>query len=144
MLVLVAIGLTNGKYLNIKITSSRILEHQKKDKSPEVSILVGFKKIIKNPAFLRMCFSITTLYFVVAAVQFWYSDYAITVMSQPKETVFALFSVVSITGPLIGVIVGGQVATRMGGYNHPNTIYLLAVLSIFAVTCSVPAAYIPP
>ena len=54
-----------------------------------------------------MCSAITSLYFVVTGIQFWFSDYMITEIGVEKQKVFAWFGIVSITGPILGVFIGG-------------------------------------
>ena len=106
-------------------------------------LLTGVKLVVRNLAFLRLCWAVTVLYFVVTGIQFWYSDFAITVMKIKREIVFTVFGVVSVSGPVLGVVFGGFVSGKIGGYNHPHSIYLTAAVSLFAVACSAPAAFIP-
>jgi hypothetical protein len=101
------------------------------------------KLVMKSFAFLRMAFSITFLYFVVTCIQFWFSDYMISVMEQPKEIVFTIFGVVSITGPVFGVILGGIISSKLGGYNTKNSLYVTALLSAFACACALPISFLP-
>jgi len=35
----------------------------------------------------------------------------------PEEIVFISFGIISITGPVLGVVVGGNITTKLGGYN---------------------------
>lgn len=143
LLVVAACVSTPGQYVNLRTTHPRILEHQHKAKEEAVPILTGFKMILRNPGFLRMCFAVTVLYYVVTGIQFWYSDFAITVMKVKREIVFTVFGVVSISGPVLGVVFGGFVAGKIGGYNHPHSLYLTAAVASFAVVCAAPAAFIP-
>ena len=64
-------------------------------------------------------------------------------MKQPKETVFTCFTVVSLTGPVAGVIIGGIVSSKTGGYNNPKTSYLAAFIAVVAVSCAIPCAFVP-
>ena len=90
-----------------------------------------------------MCWAVTMLYYVVTGIQFWYSDYAITVMEVKREIVFTIFGIVSVTGPIIGVIFGGYISGKFGGYNHPTCQQVTAAVSVLAVICSTPAGFIP-
>lgn len=102
----------------------------------------GLCKVIQNPGFLRMSMSVTILYFVLTIIQFWGSDFLITVMKLEKEMVFGLFGFVSISGPVFGVIFGGYVSSKLGGYNNPKTLYCTAIISIFAIIVSIPIPYL--
>ena len=63
-------------------------------------------------------------------------------MNMEKETVFGIFTVVSISGPVLGVVFGGWLSSRLGGYNSPKSLYFMACLSVFSVFVSVPIPYL--
>ena len=98
--------------------------------------------VITNCSFLRMCLAVTILYFVVTGIQFWFSDFLITVMNMKKEVVFSIFTLVSISGPVIGVIFGGWLSSKLGGYNNPKSLYFMAGVSVFSIFVSVPIPYL--
>jgi len=60
--------------------------------------------------------SITTLYFVVTGIQFWISDYMRNMFQVETNQVFIAFAIISITGPTSGVILGGIILDKIGGY----------------------------
>lgn len=63
-------------------------------------------------------------------------------MELEKEVVFTIFAFVSISGPVVGVMVGGWISSKLGGYNNPKSIYLNAAISIFSIIVSVPIPYL--
>ena len=63
-------------------------------------------------------------------------------MKAKPETVFITFAIVSITGPVLGVIVGGNVTTALGGYNSKKALYLSVAVSIFSCCSAIPIAFI--
>lgn len=63
------------------------------------------------------------MYFVVTGIQFWFSDYMITEMGVDKSVVFTWFGIVSITGPILGVFLGGKLTTALGGYTSLCNLY---------------------
>ena len=86
--------------------------------------------------------ALTFLYFIITGIQFWVSDYLITVLKVEKETVFTTFAVVSITGPVLGVVIGGNVTTALGGYNSEKALYLSIIISLMCVLTAAPVAFI--
>ena len=128
--------------VNLRKTTPKILEHQKKTKIDEVSLREGMWKVVTNCGFLRMCISVTLLYFVVTGIQFWFSDFLITVMNMKKEVVFSVFTLVSISGPVVGVVFGGWLSSRLGGYNNAKSLYFMAAISVFSIFVSVPIPYL--
>ena len=67
----------------------------------------GLKDVIGNFNFIRMSAALTVLYFVLTGIQFWFSDYLITVIKINKSIVFDEFAIVSVTGTVFGVLAGG-------------------------------------
>lgn len=101
-------------------------------------------QVIKNFSFLRMCFSVTFLYYVVTVIQFWFTDYLITVMHMEAGYVFMTFGLVSVTGPVMGVIFGGIVSTKLGGYNNTKSLYVTAILAFTSCLVAMPIPFMPP
>ena len=66
----------------------------------------------------------------------------ITVLKQDEEIVFPTFAVISITGPVLGVVVGGNVTAALGGYNSPKSLKLMCLVSFFAIGSSIPVAFL--
>lgn len=85
--------------------------------------------------------SVTCLYFVVTGIQFWFSDYMITEMGIDKQVVFTWFGIVSITGPILGVFVGGQITTALGGYKSLHNLYSVLIMSIFSILFALPIPF---
>lgn len=61
-------------------------------------------------------------------------------MEIPETTVFTCFGIVTITGPVLGVVIGGNITTKLGGYNSKKSLYLSCIL---AISCLLFAAPIP-
>ena len=69
-----------------------------------------------------LCLALTFLYFIITGIQYWVSDYLITELKVEQEVVFVTFSIISITGPVLGVVIGGNVTTFLGGYNSKKSL----------------------
>lgn len=50
------------------------------------------------------------------------SDYWITELKVDPQTVFICFGLISTTGPVVGVVVGGNITTYLGGYNAKKSL----------------------
>jgi sugar phosphate permease len=75
------------------------------------------KNLARNPTFIGTLISMTNLYFVVTGMQYWSTYYIINVLKIKPSEVYIAYSGVSITGPVIGVILGGYITTKVfGGY----------------------------
>ena len=63
------------------------------------------------------------LYFISTALTFWTTDYLTNVMNFDKDNVYRAFILITITGPLLGVIYGGIVVQKLfGGYEQRHSI----------------------
>jgi hypothetical protein len=63
--------------------------------------------------------SLTAIYLVTTGVQFWITDYFNIVIGVSRQTASISFAVIAITGPVFGVMIGGYIFTKLGGYNTP-------------------------
>lgn len=76
---------------------------------------------------------VTCMLFISTAITFWGTDYFEYVMKFPKEQVFTAFLVICITGPILGVVIGGIIVQKMGGYEQKHSIlYCLVMLAVGA------------
>jgi glucan phosphoethanolaminetransferase (alkaline phosphatase superfamily) len=76
--------------------------------------------------------SICCLLFIVTGIQFWISDYMQTVLKVDPGKVFTTFAVCSITAPVLGVIAGGYLITKLGGYTNKTALEACFKISILA------------
>ena len=92
--------------------------------------------------YLSVLLTMTFLYLVISGIQYWITDYVVSVLEQTKETAFIIYIIVGALGPVGGVAFSGCVFDRMGGYYGRNspvvfTIFLgisgiLGLLSTFS------------
>lgn len=94
---------------------------------------------MKNPTFIFTGICISSLFFVVTGIQYWITYYLQVVIGAKREDVFILYSGASITGPTIGVLVGGYITTScIGGYTNRRALYLCFVVSLCASASCLP------
>ena len=55
---------------------------------------------------------------------------------------FLTFGIVSITGPVLGVVVGGNVTAYVGGYNSKTALWLTNIVSLLCLASAAPIAFI--
>lgn len=46
----------------------------------------------------------------------------IRILKQSKSLVFVVFGILSITSPVLGVVIGGNITTCLGGYSTKKSI----------------------
>lgn len=86
----------------------------------EYTILEGMKKLLSNKLYLFLTLSASCLYFVITGLQFWITDYLIIVLKLPESQAFIAYSVLCISAPTTGVLIGGIVIHNLGGYHAPG------------------------
>ena len=105
-------------------------------------------EVLRRPGFTLIVLALTALFFVVTGIQFWATDFLITVMDGDKYAVMSLFVVTSATAPVAGVGFGGWFIDRCaGGFrgarHRRNALRLVAVLGICANLAAFPATLVP-
>jgi MFS family permease len=89
---------------------------------------------------------LSALYFVVAGIQFWITQYIVEVLQVPYRDALGAFTLVSATGPVFGVIFGGWLVDYLGGYKGPEgvarTTKIILTLGILALIVALPAAFV--
>lgn len=86
--------------------------------------------------------SISCLYFVVTGIQFWASDYLLNVMNIQPSLVFPTYAITTVTGPTLGVVMGGAVCHKTGGYRAKNAIYVCGIFGFLGCLCAIPVPFI--
>lgn len=76
--------------------------------------------------------AICCLLFIITGIQFWISDYMQVVLQMDPKNVFITFAVVCITAPVFGVLAGGQLIQRLGGYTDSRALDACFYISILA------------
>lgn len=72
--------------------------------------------ITRSSVFVLLTGALSSLCFVVTGIQFWITEYMLAVIRGNYGTVLIAFSAVSATAPTLGVVIGGNVIDRLGGY----------------------------
>ncbi len=75
--------------------------------------------------------ALASLYFVVTGVQFWGTSYMLVVLSTPRSIVNTMFVICAGTGPTLGVLCGGWVIDRVGGYTGSKQRVLSLKICLF-------------
>lgn len=106
------------------------------------NLLKNLGIIICNKVFLFSALALATLFFIITAVQYWGSDYMAQVFNvEDTNMILISFSVVCVTSPTFGVILGGWTISMIGGYESKHSILLCLIYAIFAGIFSLPVTY---
>ena len=113
--------------------SSLFEDIQKKDQDiSKESIISHLKILIKSPIFILMNTLLASLFIIVSAIQFWINDYlefGLLIGDEKKRLYY--FTAIVITSPTAGIILGGILSGKVGGYDSEKAIYIPLVTSFF-------------
>ena len=121
---------------------SRILHQGSKKHDPRIdTIELGnlslyffqAKTILSNNLYLLITLAMTSIYFIVTGIQFWITKYLIEILNAEPIVVNIIFSIISITAPLSGVLFGGTISDKYGGYKGKNETKSLQMCSAFGI-----------
>jgi MFS family permease len=93
--------------------------------------------VLTNSIYISVTLGLCSMFFIVTGVQFWMTSYLIDILGNNPVHVVIIFSAVSITAPLAGVIIGGTFADKYGGYKGKNTLKALKLCIAFGVVAFV-------
>ena len=109
------------------------LQKQGEDMS-KGSIKLQIKAIIKSPLFILINITLCSIYAIVAAIQFWINDYLqYGLKIEEAQTRFIMFGSVIVTSPPLGMIIGGIILSKVGGYEAEKAIYIPLIASLIVV-----------
>ena len=91
------------------------------------------KTILKNKLYILITLAITSIYFIVTGIQFWITKYLIEILEVEPIVVNIIFSIISITAPLSGVLFGGTISDKYGEYKGKNETKALQMCSAFGL-----------
>ena len=89
------------------------------------------KLVLMTPLYITITLGLCSIYFIVTGIQFWMTAYLIRILGVEPITVVVLFSMTSVTAPLLGVIMGGVFVDIYGGYKGKNSVKAMKLCCAF-------------
>ena len=110
-----------------------ILEEQDNKSTLEI-----FRHMSKNKTYIFLVLALSCVYFETTNIQFWIADYLMNINNAPYDLIVKMFTLVSITGPIIGAIFSGYIGTKIGGYSSVYALPLGILGSFIVIAASIP------
>ncbi|KAH0488164.1 MAG: uncharacterized protein KVP18_001248 [Porospora cf. gigantea A] len=102
-------------------------------------------QVFFDPLYAGVLAAVCAIYFVVTGVQSWTTLYMQQVLHAPMPFIVTSFATVAATSPLMGVIVGGIVTDKVGGYQTmkalKRTVGTISLTSFCAAAVAAGAAF---
>jgi hypothetical protein len=107
--------------------------------------LIQLRLICSSGVFVCCTLGLSTLYFVVTGVQFWATEFLLKVVGAPYNECLGAFAGTSASAPVLGVVLGGIVVDKIGGYHGVvgarRTSLACCISAFFAVTSAVVGSF---
>ena len=128
-------------------TPSSIFKEGEVRKKKRIGLLDNICTIMKEPVFLFTGLANSVVFFGMAVIQFWGADYMQYVVGVEDEFVLLyVFSAICITGPPAGIILGGVIGSKIGGYTVRKAIVicvgLCAMSCVFALIITLDSSHV--
>ena len=91
------------------------------------------KIVLTTPLYVTITLGMCGIYFIVTGIQFWMTKYLIEILDIEPLLVNIIFSGISVTAPLSGVLVGGTISDIYGGYKGKNVIRAIKMIIAFGL-----------
>ena len=95
--------------------------------------LLQAKIVLTTPLYISITLGLCSIYFIVTGIQFWMTKYLIEILGGEPILVNTIFSIISVTAPLSGVILGGTFSDKYGGYKGENAIRAIKICIAFGL-----------
>ena len=128
-------------------TPSSIFKEREVRKKKRIGLLENICTIMKEPVFLFTGLANSVVFFGMAVIQFWGADYMKNIVGVKDEFVLLyVFSAICITGPPAGIILGGVIGSKIGGYTVRKAIVicvgLCAMSCVFALIITLDSSHV--
>ena len=104
----------------------------------------NIRLLLTNPLYLSTVFALCSIYFVVTTLQLWVTPYLrLPPAEADMNVIVSAFGFTSATAPVTGVIAGGMLLDRIGGYRkHPDrAAYMGMGGGLIAVSCALSSLF---
>jgi len=115
-----------------------IFQHGKVEEGEAANFWKALCKLLKVRVFMLCVIALSIIFFISTVVQYWVSDYMKKELKLDADTILIAFVVTCVTGPTLGIIIGGCVVHKFGGYESKNALIIVCIYGIGAVACSIP------
>ena len=124
--------------------TERSRQMEKSDRKSKVKqFFLDVYELITNPIWTISMIGRALLFGITTTIHFWVSDYMKNViLIKDKREVFIIYTIISILGPLGGVICNSIVNPLIGGYAKKKASYAAILLHISEVICGMSMAFL--
>lgn len=101
-----------------------------KDDFQNNSLLKNIGKILCNKIFIFTTLANSVAFFGMGIVQYWGDKYMESVLLMEEFSRFVCFGGLCLLGPIIGIVFGGYVCNKIGGYQKKGSMVFIIILML--------------
>ena len=136
----------NDDKVDIKLQKQNVLvfinsEHANDIKS---NVLKNLGVFFKHPMILVCIYGYSMTFYALGAIKFWGNEYmelVLGIKDSSLRTIF--FGILTLTGPTLGLVFGGFIGGKIGGYHVKPTILVTLLFDFLACLFGLPSSFIP-
>lgn len=97
--------------------------------------------VLTNFSFMMLMIVMTCLFYIVAGLQFWMTDFLVNVWMVEEVRANQIFTFIALVPPVIGVVTAGWLFDKIGGYTSPQTMPICFGVGMFGAACGLIASF---
>lgn len=115
---------------------------QEKNPKNKRTFLSKLRTIFSSPIFVFSVLTVASLFFILTSIQFWGSNYMKNHLKITNQTYQLIsFVVICLTSPTIGILVGGTIINRIGGYEKKHASIFCFICCCLSVSFIIPIPF---
>ena len=129
---------------SLKATDTKTESDNVQEKMPKKkrSFLSKLRTIFSSPIFVFSVLTMASLFFILTSIQFWGSNYMKNHLKIDNQTHQLIsFAVICLTSPTIGVLVGGAIINKIGGYETKHSSIFCFICCCLSVSFIIPIPF---
>ncbi len=92
--------------------------------------------VISNRMYFLCLCCYSCIIFVAFCIQFWCTTYMIQILNQEEYMAYIVYTFIMLTSPTVGVVVGGYLSDKLGGYKGQYMLNAIKLCFVFNLACS--------
>ena len=135
-----------GSEKDIKLPKQNSLVFINSENATDIksNVLKNLGVFFKHPMILVCIYGYSMTFYALGAIKFWGNEYMEKVLGIEDiglRTIF--FGILTLTGPTLGLIFGGFIGGKIGGYHVKQTILVTLLFDFLACLFGLPSSFIP-
>lgn len=108
------------------------------------NVLKNLGVFFKHPMILVCIYGYSMTFYALGAIKFWGNEYMELVLGIEDSSLRTIFfGILTLTGPTLGLVFGGFIGGKIGGYHVKPTILVTLLFDFLACLFGLPSSFIP-